>query len=59
MLRSPQVSSQRTRVARGLSEEFHELLAFRSNAMLNADPPRHTRLRGPARGVGAADVRPA
>ncbi len=46
VLRNPNASSERTRVAQALSpEEFQELYAFRSNAMLNCDPPRHTRLR--------------
>jgi cytochrome P450 len=46
VLRSPTVSSERTRVAASLAPEgSQELFAFRSNTMLNADPPKHTRLR--------------
>ena len=46
LLRGPHVSSERTAAAQArVPEEFHELVAFRANAMLNADPPRHTRLR--------------
>ena len=46
ILRSPHVSAERIRAGQALSpEEFQELHAFRSNAMLNCDPPKHTRLR--------------
>jgi cytochrome P450 len=46
VLRHPQVSSERTRAAQQEAPpEFQAFFAFRSNAMLNADPPKHTRLR--------------
>ena len=46
MLKSPHVSSDRTATARARGpEEFQELYTFRADSMLNADPPKHTRLR--------------
>lgn len=46
VLCSPHTSSERTEVARRrVPEEFQELFITRKDAMLNADPPRHTRLR--------------
>ena len=47
MLLNPHGSSDRTRSAQAQAPpELQELFSFRSNAMHNADPPRHTRLRG-------------
>ena len=46
VLRSPHASAERTETARRqVPEEFQELFTTRKDAMLNADPPRHTRLR--------------
>jgi cytochrome P450 len=46
MLRSPQASSERTRLWEGqVGAALQEMLTFRSNSMLNTDPPKHTRLR--------------
>jgi cytochrome P450 len=46
ILRHARVSSDRARVLpAGVPEEFLPLFAFRANSMLNADPPKHTRLR--------------
>jgi cytochrome P450 len=46
VLRSPDASSERTAAARQrVGPEFQELYEVRSHAMLNTDPPRHTRLR--------------
>ncbi len=46
MLHNPHGSSDRTRSAQAQAPpELQELFSFRSNAMHNADPPRHTRLR--------------
>jgi cytochrome P450 len=46
VLRNPHVSSDRLRVALdAVPPEFHALYAFRANAMLHCDPPKHTRLR--------------
>jgi cytochrome P450 len=46
VLRSPHASAERTEIARRqVPAEFQELFTTRKDAMLNADPPRHTRLR--------------
>ena len=46
VLRSPDASSERIAAARQLvGPEFQGLCDLRSHMMLNADPPRHTRLR--------------
>jgi cytochrome P450 len=46
VLRSPHASAERTEAARRrVPAEFHEVFTGREEAMLNADPPRHTRLR--------------
>ncbi|HEY7428769.1 MAG TPA: cytochrome P450 [Gemmataceae bacterium] len=46
VLRSPHASAERTEMAqRRVPAEFQELFTTRKDAMLNADPPRHTRLR--------------
>jgi len=46
LLRSPSGSSERAAAGRfQLGPEFEELYEIRANAMLNADAPRHTRLR--------------
>jgi cytochrome P450 len=46
VLRSPDASAERTGVARQrLGPEFRSLYELRSHSMLNADAPRHTRLR--------------
>jgi cytochrome P450 len=46
VLRSPDASSERTAAVRQrVDPEFQGLFDFRSHSMLNADPPRHTRLR--------------
>src|SRR5262249_1272908 len=46
LLRSPHVSSQRSERARAYADpEFAPYFAQRAHAMLNADAPRHTRLR--------------
>ncbi len=45
MLRSPHVSSERSAPLQNIPDEFRELFTFRSTTMLNADAPRHTRLR--------------
>jgi cytochrome P450 len=46
VLRSPHASAERTAIAqRRVPAEFQELFTSRKDAMLNADPPRHTRLR--------------
>ena len=46
VLRSPSASSERATMARQqLGPEFQALYEVRSHSMLNADPPRHTRLR--------------
>src|SRR4051794_24562159 len=45
VLRSPDASAERTTVAQQkVGPEFQSLYEFRSHAMLNTDPPRHTRL---------------
>src|SRR5262245_30508025 len=47
VLRSPHASAERTEmIARRLPAEFQELFTSRKDSMLNADQPRHTRLRG-------------
>jgi cytochrome P450 len=46
VLRSPNASAERTAVVkRQMGPEFEQMFEFRSNSMLNADAPRHTRLR--------------
>ncbi len=46
VFRSPLASSERTEaVMRSVDPEFHDVLTKRAGSMLNADPPRHTRLR--------------
>ena len=46
VLRSPAASAERTPVARQrVAPEFQALYDVRSHSMLNADAPRHTRLR--------------
>jgi hypothetical protein len=46
VLRSPHASAERTEMAqRRVPVEFQELFTTRKDAMINADPPRHTRLR--------------
>ena len=46
VLRSPNASAERTATDRqGVGAEFRALYEVRSHSMLNADPPRHTRLR--------------
>jgi len=46
VLRSPHASAERTETARRrVPAEFQEVFTDRKDAMLNADPPRHTRLR--------------
>jgi cytochrome P450 len=46
VLRSPDVSSERTAMAQQrVGPEFQKLYEVRAHAMLNADPPRHTRMR--------------
>jgi cytochrome P450 len=46
LLRSPHVSSERSQRARAYADpEFAPYFAQRAHAMLNADAPRHTRLR--------------
>jgi cytochrome P450 len=46
VLRSPHASAERTEaVRRRVPVEFQEVFTDRADAMLNADPPRHTRLR--------------
>jgi cytochrome P450 len=46
VLRSPHASAERTEMAgRRVPAEFQEVFTARKDAMLNADPPRHTRLR--------------
>src|SRR5262249_11277363 len=46
VLRSPHASAERTETAqRRVPAEFQECFPPRKDAMLNADPPRHTRLR--------------
>jgi cytochrome P450 len=46
VLRSPNTSAERTDAAKQrVGPEFHSMYELRSHAMLNADPPRHTRLR--------------
>jgi cytochrome P450 len=46
VLRSPHASAERTAVARQrVAPEFRALYDLRSHSMLNADAPRHTRLR--------------
>jgi cytochrome P450 len=46
VLRRPNVSSDRTTLGRErVGAEFQVLYEVRSHSMLNADPPRHTRLR--------------
>jgi cytochrome P450 len=46
VLRSPDASSERTAAARlQVEPEFQAIYEIRSHAMLNADAPRHTRLR--------------
>jgi cytochrome P450 len=46
LLRNPHVSSERMRAeAERGPAQIQALFTFRANSMLNADPPRHTRLR--------------
>jgi cytochrome P450 len=46
VLRSPHASAERTEISqRRMPAEFQEIFSTRKDAMLNADPPRHTRLR--------------
>ncbi len=46
LLRSPEASSERIALARErVPTEFLSMFEIRANAMLNADAPRHTRLR--------------
>ena len=46
VLRNPAVSSERIRpLQQDAPPEFQAFLAFRADTMLNADPPKHTRLR--------------
>jgi cytochrome P450 len=46
VLRSPDVSSERIELAKQfVPSEYRSMFEIRSNAMLNADAPRHTRLR--------------
>jgi cytochrome P450 len=46
VLRSPHASAERTEIGRQrVPAEFQEVFSDRKDAMLNADPPRHTRLR--------------
>jgi cytochrome P450 len=46
VLRSPHASAERAEIAsRRVPAEFQELFTTRKDSMLNADPPRHTRLR--------------
>jgi cytochrome P450 len=46
VLRSPQVSSDRpSRAPQQAAPEYQALNEIRSHSMLNADPPKHTRLR--------------
>jgi cytochrome P450 len=46
VLRSPHASAERLDIAqRRVPAEFQEVFTSRKDAMLNADPPRHTRLR--------------
>jgi cytochrome P450 len=47
VFRSPNASSERTEsIMRRLEPEFRAVFTTRAGSMLNADPPRHTRLRG-------------
>src|SRR5215472_6222978 len=46
VLRSPHASAERTEITqRQVPAEFQEVFTARKDAMISADPPRHTRLR--------------